>query len=249
MSIECVNCPSGIKKKYKLTAPSPNGLGYSATYEPTGKIMTGKDGMPWVVTTTRGGKSRRWVEVDKESASARRSRGRSNSKSTSKSAPRSHYASASKSTSKSVASPRKNSSHSTGKSAVRPRKRVSNKKLTSRSDGVYNRILRQNDGMYNGEHYSNYNDYRDNYYDENAEDGMYDGSYKYVTQAKPKKRQYRKKTGSQSSKPLSRTPLKKSSTSRSKTASRKKPRATSRSLSTKPKPRGKRNRSRTNRKK
>ena len=48
--VNCVNCPPDERKSYTGKEPSPNGRGYSATFEVDGKVMKGKDGLKWQVT-------------------------------------------------------------------------------------------------------------------------------------------------------------------------------------------------------
>lgn len=54
--VVCKNCPPGIQKRYKGTEPSPNGMGFSASYDPVGKKRIGKDKSTWVVQSTAAGR-------------------------------------------------------------------------------------------------------------------------------------------------------------------------------------------------
>lgn len=54
--VVCKNCPPGVHKRYKGTEPSPNGLGFSASYDPVGKKRQGKDKCTWVVQSTAAGR-------------------------------------------------------------------------------------------------------------------------------------------------------------------------------------------------
>jgi len=49
--VTCLNCPPGKEKSYTGKEPSPNGVGYAASFEIAGKIMKGKDGRFWQVTS------------------------------------------------------------------------------------------------------------------------------------------------------------------------------------------------------
>ena len=49
MPVPCKNCPIGVKKSYKGSEPSPNGLGYSASYDPVNTRRQGLDGKSWKV--------------------------------------------------------------------------------------------------------------------------------------------------------------------------------------------------------
>ncbi len=48
--VTCLNCPPGKPKSYTGKEPSPNGVGYSASFEIAGKILNGRDGKLWQVT-------------------------------------------------------------------------------------------------------------------------------------------------------------------------------------------------------
>ena len=48
--VTCLNCPPGKPKSYTGKEPSPNGVGYSASFEIAGKILKGRDGKLWQVT-------------------------------------------------------------------------------------------------------------------------------------------------------------------------------------------------------
>lgn len=54
--VVCKNCPPGVQKRYKGTEPSPNGMGFSASYDPVGKKRIGKDKSTWVVKSTAAGR-------------------------------------------------------------------------------------------------------------------------------------------------------------------------------------------------
>ena len=53
--IACKNCPAGVRKWYKGTEPSPNGLGYSAAFADVNTRMIGNNGMWWVVKANVNG--------------------------------------------------------------------------------------------------------------------------------------------------------------------------------------------------
>lgn len=57
----CENCPPGIRKSYTGKEPSPNGLGWSASFESPGTVRTGLDRRQWKVVALK--KSRVWRPV------------------------------------------------------------------------------------------------------------------------------------------------------------------------------------------
>ena len=49
--VTCLNCPPGKPKSYTGKEPSPNGVGYSASFEIAGKIMKGREGFTKCLST------------------------------------------------------------------------------------------------------------------------------------------------------------------------------------------------------
>ena len=70
--MQCKNCPPGVKKSYKGTEPSPNGLGYSAAYERLGTKCKGLDNRTWQVVSS--GNKQTWVPLSQSAASQRQAK-------------------------------------------------------------------------------------------------------------------------------------------------------------------------------
>ena len=65
MKLRCKNCPPGVNKYYDGTEPSPNGLGWSASYLDVGTLKKGRNGQMWRVI---GEKKRSWKVIDRPSS-------------------------------------------------------------------------------------------------------------------------------------------------------------------------------------